>query len=533
MSDVKVYFLGEQYSVPEELKVFVGYLHYFENLHNELMPLLTNQIKEKEYSGNADEDFEYFKTPLSKSGEKVISKLAENGIYDVTLNDLVYDNKGYTQLYTVCSETIRGMIKILSDSMQSWLDGYNQAYSSAASNITGSGVSVWTSSLSSALIYSALEASTLKKQTDKADIQYRAAMSALSTKVFDRQEKAERDLLVNKYYPGVAEALGLFVSEMMEYYVTKLEQIGIFDYSKVKKFDLRRSSDLLKNISIVEDKSGLLKEAFSYCPYNPDVYNAVLINGLADIPTFETAKYFMQDGILLEVINDYANSCKDNIEAEKILVKILSMFSSEDELAVWKKVFKNEYTQLLNYYDYLNNLISKRKSLIDWLGDNITEDAVELCEMSDSAIINSATSVLNKKSISDKAIMLFIDIGIIKDSEDNKKHIDSVIEMVKKYIIELRQNVEKYRLEVDSAKRKYDCAKKNYDKKLKKLKDKETDLKSQRSSLGFFAFSKKKEIDSQLSELQKEIEELKVADETRKLQKEYERLYDILHSIYI
>lgn len=215
MSDVKVYFLGEQYSVPEELKVFVDYLHYFENLHNELMPLLTNQIKEKEYSGNADEDFEYFKTPLSKSSEKVISKLAENGIYDVTLNDLVYNNKGYTQLYTVCSETIRGMIKILSD---------------------------------------------------------------------------------------------------------------------------------------------------------------------------------------------------------------------------------------------------------------------------------------------------------------------AVIEMVKKYIIELRQNVEKYRLEVDSAKRKYDYAKKNYDKKLKKLKDKETDLKSQRSSLGFFAFSKKKEIDSQLSELQKEIEELKVADETRKLQKEYERL---------
>ena len=185
MSNVKVYFLGEEYSVPEELKEFIGYLHDFEEIHNEIMPLLTNQIPKKEFTGGADVDFEYFKSPLSKTGEKVIAKLARKNIFDVTLNDVVYNNKGYIQLYNVCKDTMQGMVNILMNAMESWLDGYNNAYSSAASNITGSGVSIWTSSLSSALIYSALEASTLKKQADKADIQYRAAMRPLSTNTID------------------------------------------------------------------------------------------------------------------------------------------------------------------------------------------------------------------------------------------------------------------------------------------------------------------------------------------------------------
>lgn len=253
MSDVKVLFLSQEYNVPEELREFVGYLHYFEEIHSGLMPLLTSQIKKKEYSGGADNDFIYWKDPLSKAGERIISKLAEQNIYDVTIDDLVYKNKGYIQLHTVCKDTIQGMTNILLNAMQTWEQGYNSAYSSAASTITGSGVSIWTNRLSSVLIYSALEASTLKKQADKADAQYRAAMSSLSTRVTNQQEKAENELLVNKYYPGVAEALGLFVSEMMEYYVNKLEQKELFDYSQVKKYNLPRSSELIKNMPLVTD----------------------------------------------------------------------------------------------------------------------------------------------------------------------------------------------------------------------------------------------------------------------------------------
>ena len=335
MADVKLYFLDEEYTVPSELREFVGYLNDFDEIRNEVMSLLTSQMKLQKYTGGADEDFVYFKTPLTKIGQKVIAMLSQKSIFDVTLDDVVYQNPGYIQLHTVCQETIQGMANILLNEMQDWKAGYENAYSSAASNITGSGVSIWTNSLSSALIYSAMEASTLKKQANKADKEYSMAMTLLSKRIDDSQKQQERNLLVNKYYPCAAEALNRFVSELMEFYISKLEQHGIFAYSLIKQYNLQRSTGILDNLGLVADKKGILKQAFICCPYNPDIYKAALDNGLADLRTFETAKYFMQDGILLESVEEYCQQNYENRDKIAEVVKILALFKGADESQAW------------------------------------------------------------------------------------------------------------------------------------------------------------------------------------------------------
>ncbi len=544
MSDVKVYFLDEEYTVPEELQEFVKILHYFEDIHNDLMPLLTAQMKRKGYSGGADADFIYFKTPLSKVGEKIIANLAKKNIFDVTLNELVFNNKGYIQLYNVCSETMQGMVNILMNAMQTWLDGYENAYSSAASTITGSGVSIWTSSLSSALIYSALEASTLKKQTDKADIQYRAAMSSLNANISDNQERQETNLLINKYYPGVAEALSLFVSEIMECYVTKLEQHGIFDYSKIKKYDLKRSSDLLKNITLVPDKVGVLKEAFVCCPYNPDVYNAVMENSLSNLPTFETAKYFMQDGVLTNVIEEYAKNNVSNLKLVAVLVKVLALYKGQSEQSIWKLLYADDYSKLHVYYKNLNNVIDNQYALVAWIKDNITSDAVVLCEMSNDAITNTIKNILNKKVITDEQFSLFQEIGILDNEfninkslysldEINAEYAYTIIININQFIINLQNHIHKYSETTAIAKQKYEEAQQSYNIKLRVLQSRESELQTQRTSLGIFAFSKKKELDAKILECQNEMSALKTSDITPKLKKEYEQNSRELHSLDI
>ena len=45
MADVKLYFLDEEYTVPSELREFVGYLNDFDEIRNEVMSLLTSQMK--------------------------------------------------------------------------------------------------------------------------------------------------------------------------------------------------------------------------------------------------------------------------------------------------------------------------------------------------------------------------------------------------------------------------------------------------------------------------------------------------------
>lgn len=543
MSNVNVQFLGADYSIPEELKEFIGYLHEFEGVHNSLMPLLTSQINKKEYSGGADVDFAYWKNPLSNAGQKIISKLAKQNIFDVTLDDIVFNNKGYLQLHSVCSETMQGMVNILMSAMENWLDGYERAYNSAASNITGSGVSVWTSSLSSALIYSAMEASTIKKQADKADMQYRTAMQSLSTNIDSTQKKQETELLANKYYPGVAESLGLFVSEMMEFYVNKLEQHGVFAYSKVKGYNLKRSSDLLKNISLVPDKAGLLKEAFLCCPYNPDIYNAVLDNGLADVPTFETAKYFMQDGLLVDVIEKYAKNNIRNADAIQVPVKVLALYKGKDEASIWKELYSTQYSKFHQYYAELNRVIKERRSLISWIENNITSDAVKLCDMDKDSIASAVKSALKKKVITDKQFTVFKDLGMLDkefcvsstDSLDeiNAEYVSIIADSISKFIPEVKANIEKYREAADNAKQKYESEQSAYYAKLKELQDEESALKQNRSSLGLFAFSKKKEMDAKIAECQSRIAEHKKNDNTTKLRNEYERMCTKLHSIEI
>lgn len=544
MSDVNLIFLGEEYSIPEELRVFVEYLHYFETIHNEIMPLLTTQIRAKKYSSGAEEDFIYFKAPLTKVGEKVIVKLTEKNIFDATLNDIVYNNRGYIQLHNICEYTFNEMANILMRAITSFEDGYVSAYSSAASNITGSGISIWTNSLSSALIYSALESSTLKKQADKANKEYSDAISSLDKRITDNQTREENNLLLNKYYPGVAEALSLFVSEMMEYYITKLEQNGAFDYFKVKSYNLQRSSDLLKNFSIVSDKSKLLKEAFICCPYNPDVYNAVIENKLTDIATFETAKYFLQDKILTDAIEKYIKENTDNIDLIEIPVKILSLYKEQNEQSIWKIIYSDDYKQFCKYYNNLNNVIKERDSLMAWTEDNITNDAVALCDMDKGVLANKIEKTLRYKIITDKKFSLFKELGIIdKDckipwdfetlDDINSKYYDSLIHFIDKLIPELKSNIDKYMEEAEIAKQEYENYKIEYDSKFNELQSKETSLKEQRALLGIFAFSKKKEIDTKILECQTEISELKKSDKSQKFKNKYELLLDKAHSLYI
>lgn len=78
-------------------------------------------------------------------------------------------------------------------------------------------------------------------------------------------------------YPKIAEVFGIFVSKLMEIYLNKLEENSIFKYSKVKPYDIKHSSELLNNLSMVEDKKVFLnkhlKSAFTIQIYMQSFWN--------------------------------------------------------------------------------------------------------------------------------------------------------------------------------------------------------------------------------------------------------------------
>ena len=225
MTNITVSFLGEEYSFPADLQEFVRILQYFDSFNNELNPLLLNLMKNSEWKDGTENGLEYFKNPMISLANKVIAKLSEYSIYDVTISDLVDNNPGYINLKEIGNNTLDGMKKILSNSITEWIEGYDSAQAKAASKVTGMGFSIWTSSLTSALVYSAMEASTVKKQQTKAQQEYQNEIRKLNTATKNRNKKQENELLINYYYPGVAESFFQFINSMMSVYIEKLDCI--------------------------------------------------------------------------------------------------------------------------------------------------------------------------------------------------------------------------------------------------------------------------------------------------------------------
>ncbi len=519
MGTVKLFFLGSEYSISQELKQYVEYLQYFETFRSNLMGLLNDQIKNKQYSGGADEDFAYYKNPITQIGKQIITLLSDNGIYDATIEEFVYNNDGYIQLHNVCKETMQGMIDILMNAMSEWERGYNNAYSAASSKVTGSGVGIITNSVTSALVYSMMEASTLKKQSDKASQEYTAAIERLNENVEDRQERQKIMLLTNKYYPGIANSIEMFVVVLMEKFLNKLKEFQIFDYSSVEKYSLKRSSNILKNIPLVSDKRNVIVEAFRVCPYNPDVYQAVLDYLSIDVETFITAKYLLQDQILLPSIIEYAHKkCNDYLEIDKV-TKILTSYTQKSEKVLLQEIYREDLRTISREYSGIANAMRNNNDLVLWiLKKELAKNAYDLCSISTENLIQQINDNIQNIISEEKFVFYWeqqlIDMSKLQEFIEDNENYDKInyrlvyvlVKRIKDYQIKLQENRQYYLSEAKVIKKQYGVALSEYRHHLEILKNKVAMLQEKRRSLGIFAISQKKEIDKQIQDVASKME---------------------------
>ncbi|MBU5462765.1 hypothetical protein [Lachnoclostridium sp. MSJ-17] len=539
MENKLVKFLGNEYTIPYQLKDFIKYLNYFEHmLDKDLMPLLLSEMKRKEWSDDGN-SFSYYESPMKIAGEKVIKNLLEQNVYDITLQDLVYNNKGYLQLKQVCHETLEEMRNILIDSMNEWQAGYNSAYSSASSNITGMGFSVWTNSLSSALLYSAMEASTLKKQTNQANREFQSAMSALNKTTGDRQQQRENNVLVNKYYPRVAESLSLFVSQLTEMFLHKSADNGQFDSRILKEYDLARSSGILNNLKLVQNKKDILTQAFICCPYNPDIYQAIIKYDLIDFETFETAKFLLQDSVLCDEIKSYCIKHSADIAKISEATKVYSSYTGKSEIETLKSVYKDKVRIVNKHFSELRLALSSNRKLTDWICRNISRNAVDFSKMERSVLKKIIESKIKNIGVSSQIIAIFFDKKLITLSEltgsnvkaDNLEQlydyfISNMETAIFQYLDKLIEHINSCISMSNEKKEEFEAKQKAYLDRINEYKQDEKSLQQERDRLGIFAFSKKKDLDSKISACVSEREEFEKSNNPYRLKDEADRLMD-------
>lgn len=336
MEDIVVNFLGEEYSFPSELRDYVFYCKKFQRDRDILLEVMYKRIDEKWYEF-PDEKFD---TLLRTVCKRTLQYLSEDDIFDVTEEDLLKNNKGYSEFLNMTQNYYKKKNQLLADEIQKYTEGYKNAYNDATSQITGSGYGLISNSIIAHMTFAAMESGTIRKQSEKANKELKRNLSDLSKETQSEREKREAELLYKEIYPTYINLIEIFISEIIDEYLSILENKGVYQYSKVKPFNIDRSMELLNNINIVKNKRRVIIEAFKNCPYNVYVYLKTVDLNLMDIQTKKTVEIFGQKEILVDLIEERiieAIEIEKDADLVKANMKGLALLNEEQEKTIYEK----------------------------------------------------------------------------------------------------------------------------------------------------------------------------------------------------
>ena len=534
MGYVTVKFLGEEYQVSETINEFLSYDKLLTPIRTKMLNSITADVKKDSrlsWDGNGMAHHirsvtDKYRKFVEDGADLLVKKLIELGVYDVTVNDLL---KNISSIGDINDVEKKAFVTLL-DEGQRYVDmknaGIERAYHYAASNITGSGVRVFTSSFSTLMINSVVERSILMSQAKKADKEYEEAVKNISARTIDALDTLYREVMIKELYPSIIQILLEFDSKAMSTFLVELTTHGKFDFESVEKYNMQKAEEMLKNINQVPDKSGFLKQAFLTCPFSLDVYEVCLKQGLFDKDTFETAKYFGMGDELAEKMDDYIKSNLKNSEKIKPIISILASYRGTDELTIWRKMYEGTLGNIEGTYKVLNSAISDKKRLDKFIRENIIHQMAEIVDKSREDIGKSIDKKMNSL-ISEKQYEEFVGMGILlpdtirmADStatglaDINNEIKSALVECIMEYIVEAKKRLDAY-----------DKAKDLFDKEVKQKEDELSALKSEKEKLGLFAFSKKKEMTAVIDSKASEISEFKRTHEPKDLWQDFERMY--------
>ena len=532
MGFITVKFLGDDYQISESVNDFLNYDKLLIPILNQIVGTVTSNLKRDSMLrpsasvDNIESDIVAYKKIMTDGADLLLKKLLDMDIYDVTVDDLIKEVTTFENLDNIALESVK---KICAEGQQ-WLNmkkaGMENAYHYAAKNITGSGISIFTSSFSMLMIHSAIEKSIILSQAKKADVEYQKAMQIINQQVNDGLERMCKDIIFGEYYPSLINALMQYANEVMAAFLNQLISYKKFDFESVQSYNMRKSEEMLKNINHVSNKREFLKQAFLTCPFCVDVYEKCLEFGLLDYETFETASYFGMGDDLVDRINKYISINRQNVKIISPLVSILSYYRHCDESEIWKNIYETAINYIKESYKKYVDAVHNKKKLDEIIRNNIVNQMQDILNKTKEDIANNIKMNLNHL-LSQEQYTEFIKLNILSPEDIRMEGSLSVeLDDINNEIqFALVQCIMEYIIEAKSRWEIYKNAKKIFDEEIKKKEKELNDLKAEKSHLGLFAFARKKELSEKINAKVDEIADFKDKRDPIGLKEDFERMY--------
>ena len=386
MSNITVKFIDRDYSVPEDLLVYLDLLDLTNDVRMALNKSFYQLLRNEEVGCIGDEQI---RPEIDKQVGRFIAKLMEAGIYDRTVTDYLNSNKGFELISKVNQTALSKMKELLIQELDEYKAGVEDALYKRDSSITGMGFSIWSSSFVNHAIYADMEASTLNKQEAAANKEYQREIDTLHRSITSKHDGAKKTYIDSTYIPNMEAAIAVFAFELLDTYISDMIKNDKLDKSILGYINIDRSNDLLKNLDLSPNKEAILHKAFEACPYNLQVYGKTLNHGLMDYATYQTAQYFRQGkNILFSLVAnlgevEYPGKFKVNyVAAEK-----MAEFTQSDVVSVLQAKTK----------DYAASVIKAYGDVVGVLG-NRQQAAKIMSELSETATLSGSSASKGKAS---------------------------------------------------------------------------------------------------------------------------------------
>lgn len=357
-----VVFMGKDYSFPNDLMFYLDSLNTTEQVGLSAVSKFVDHVR---YKHDVVEVFNeaFIDDLVREQASSFIRNLSDRGIFSRTIDEYALNTNSYQNMKDIMKTGVSAFGQFLYDQISDYLDGFDAAEQRAISSITGTGLTVFTSSAASLAALSAMEYSAIKRQTKKADQQFKNDLEDIRASGYDAREKKENRYKADVYIPQMSNALLLSAYEMLDKYILDLGDSGQFDMNALDYIDTNKSKQFLDNVDVTDAKDEFFCNAFLACPFNIEIYMKLIEEGLFDKSTLGLVETFSLKEDLAKAVSQryeelpHSNNLSEEIALRRNYIDALELLgqSSRDEML--RQLGESLYRETVRGYDNLKTML--------------------------------------------------------------------------------------------------------------------------------------------------------------------------------
>lgn len=322
------------------------------------------------------EIFENINNKLQNIAKNIIQELSNYGIYSITVEDLLYPNEGYVNVFNSLSSYLDFTKKILEKKSEINVSELEKAKLRAESQITGPNYGIITNSIAAQALYGLEASNTINRQKKRALEQYNRESAKIQAHLDSITDKKLDETYKKEFLPDFKSSLKQCIDLLFDSYIEKLAEVNQIDSDCSDQMNYKRSSSLLNNIDVVDNKEKLLFEVAQLCPTNIDLYCNAFDYDLFTDDLLNLVNYFELSKKIKENIITSKNICisspKENvIDFCSKNLKYFEFFGKLEGKTI--NSYKTQFTE-----DIYKNIKEEVKDACDLLIDTKSDQDYEL-----------------------------------------------------------------------------------------------------------------------------------------------------------